>query len=130
MSHARDMFPRRVLIPRTLQILTLAVNLFHHLLIPHFNYDSLIIPSSAQRRRAHALAGLTAPPVGSQDGDQVKRPVAINLVSRMRDPVIKRDFVGLDHQFISALGLMGWSTPSHDVDAVDNFDLADIQGKS
>lgn len=80
------------------------------------------IPDHAEA--ANGVHGSTSPSKNGDDG----RPQGVDLIARLKDPKINKEFNGLPHQFISALGVMAFGVPSYDISSLKLVDINDIQG--
>jgi len=116
---------------RHFDLLTNALTVFHHLLYPHFPWAA-IAPSPSQRAVPSYADGGPDPVFSNSSpskGGQDDRPQGVDLIARLKDPKINKEFNGLGHQFISALGAITFGNPVFEIDDLKGIDLLYIQGQ-
>ena len=76
--------------------------------------DPFILPTSPSKNN-------------DDDNDRLQ---GIELLDRLRDAKVNKDFNGIGHQFISALGAIAFGTPPHDIDDIKEYEATYISGQS
>lgn len=113
------------------ELLTHSLSLFHHLLFPHFPWPA-IAPSPTRAALDYSEDGpdpIFGPSSPSKNNDD-DRPQGVDLIARLKDPKVLKEFNGIGHQFISAFGAITFGLPVFDVTDLKGIDVAYMQGKT
>ncbi|WVF70270.1 hypothetical protein IAT40_005059 [Kwoniella sp. CBS 6097] len=104
-----------------LSLLLPALSLLHHLVFPSPGISSSTLPSSANYQ-APSHNQFLDPTVNPNSDDQ---PVGIDVSERLHSAAASREFNGLQHMFVSSLGVMAYGQPGEDM--VSEADQRTIQ---
>ncbi|OCF41535.1 hypothetical protein I317_04643 [Kwoniella heveanensis CBS 569] len=91
-----------------LSLLIPALSLLHHMVFPSPGPSSATLPSSA----AQPIIQFHDPTANPNLDDQ---PVGIDLSERLHAAAASREFNGLQHMFVSSLGVMAYGQPGEDM---------------
>jgi hypothetical protein len=121
-----------------LDIVTHAVTLFHHLVFPHFTWSALYPTASQLELAGYTNAGpdpfiVDVSPRKSQDAGQLMddkdKMQGIDLVHRLKETKLQRSLNAIQHQFMSALGVIAFADLAVPMEERGDFDLDDVSSE-